>query len=208
MGYTMNVARLSLRILVLAAVGFFLAGCAGLAPADKAESEAKPDTNQMTTGNALLRPNDLVSIVFSGTGPKNFDARIKEDGTLLPPIIDKDGPVQDAGLTGAQLEAELQKRYAKYFKNLTVTVLTENRWFYVAGEVRVPSRFPYSGELKVTQAIAVAQGLTDFASKHRIQLTRANGEKVTIDYTKALSKPKFDLPVYPGDHIFVPRRIL
>lgn len=208
MGYTMKVAALSLRVFLLAAVGLFFVGCAGLAPDPKVESDAKPEANQTTTGTAVLRPNDLVSIVFSGAGPKNFDARIKEDGTLSPPVIDKDGPVKAAGLTSAELEAELQKRYAKYFKTLTVTVLTENRWFYVAGEVRVPSRFPYSGELKLTQAIAVAQGLTDFANKHRIQLTRANGDKVTIDYQKALSKPKLDLPVYPGDHIFVPRRIL
>ena len=204
----MKYAVLCLRWVLVLVVGILLMGCAGITPTETAVPVVISPTNHVAGGTAVLRPNDLVSIAFSGVGPKNFDARIKEDGTILPPTIDKDGPVTAAGLTSAELEGELQKRYAKYFKNLTVTVLTEGRFFFVDGEVRSPSRFPYSGELKLTQAIAVAQGFTDFASKGQILITRANGEKHVVDYKKALKKPALDLPVYPGDHILVPRRIM
>lgn len=208
MAHKMKGVELCLRLALVFLAGILFGGCASTAPTETATPAAIPPTNHVAGGTAVLRPNDLVSIAFSGVGPKNFDARIKEDGTLLPPIIDKDGPVPAAGLTSAELETDLQKRYAKYFKNLTVTVLTEGRFFFVDGEVRSPSRFPYSGELKLTQAIAVAQGFTDFARKGEILLTRANGEKFVIDYKKALKKPALDLPVYPGDHILVPRRIM
>jgi len=106
-----------------------------------------------------------------------------------------------------ELQKTLQERYSKYFRNLTVTVLTESRYFFVDGQVRNPSRQPYSGAITVTKAIAAAGGFTDFANRSKIHLIRANGGKYTINYDKALRRPELDLPVHPGDQIEVPRRI-
>jgi polysaccharide export outer membrane protein len=120
----------------------------------------------------------------------------------------EDGPVKAEGKAVGELQKILQERYNKYFRNLTVTVLTESRYFFVDGEVRIPSRLPYSGAITVTKALAAAGGFTDFAKRSKVRLIRANGEKHTIDYDKALRKAVLDLPVHPGDQIVVPRRII
>jgi len=73
------------------------------------------------------------------------------------------------------------------------------------GEVRAPGPKTYLGITTVTKAIGAAGGLTDFASKRRIYLTRANGTKLKINYKKAIADPKADPQVFPGDAVNVER---
>jgi protein involved in polysaccharide export with SLBB domain len=54
----------------------------------------------------------------------------------------------------------------------------------------------------------VAGGVTDFAKRTKVQLTRVNGQRITVNYDKALRKPELDPPVYPGDRIYVARRVI
>jgi len=153
-----------------------------------------------------LRKGDLVQIVFSGipTPPADVDERIKEDGTINLQLI---GNLPAEGKTPGQLQKEIQDAYVpKYFVRLTVTVKTERRVFYVDGEVRRPDRFVYEGEISLLQAIAAAQGFTDFAARGRVELVRNTGEQLVIDARKAKDNPTLDVPIVPGDRIFVPRR--
>ena len=61
--------------------------------------------------------------------------------------------------------------------------------------------------MTVLKAIQSASDFTDFAKKKKVQLTRSNGrKKETINCEKARQDPKLDLPIYPGDNIYVPRR--
>lgn len=153
-----------------------------------------------------LRPGDLVSITFAGnpTPPSDHEERIKEDGTINLQFL---GPVQAAEKTAGQLQKEIQDLYVpRLFRRLTVTVKTENRVFFVDGEVKQPGRLVYAGELTVLKAIASAGGFTDFAARGRIELVRSGGESFVIDARDAKDDPRLDLPVIPGDRIFVPRR--
>jgi polysaccharide biosynthesis/export protein VpsN len=161
----------------------------------------------------LLRINDEVTVVFSGIAPppEKFLGRIKEDGTITLPLV---GTVKAQDLTPGQLEKTIYSQYVpKYYKadsGFTITVLAENRAFMIDGEVKAPSRQVYTTEMTVVKAIAAAGGFTPFAKRSKIQLSRTGptGQRFTINYDKALRKPQLDLPVYPGDHIYVPRRIL
>jgi protein involved in polysaccharide export with SLBB domain len=183
---------------------FLLAGCASFenSPSQqdvKAAAAPAPESD-------ILRVGDEVMIEFRGVPnpPDKHTERIKEDGTIRPPVIGE--PVQAANLTRLQLEQDLQKRYDKLYKHMTVTVHTENRVFYVDGEVRNPSRQSYTGEMTVTRAIASAGGFTDFAKKTQVQLIRANGQKLTVNCVEALRRPELDKPVLPDDRVHVPRR--
>ncbi|MGE3311573.1 MAG: polysaccharide biosynthesis/export family protein [Limisphaerales bacterium] len=154
----------------------------------------------------VLRKGDLIQIVFSGipTPPANLEERIKEDGTINLALV---GNLQAEGKSPGELQKEIQDAYVpKYFLRLTVTVKTERRVFYVDGEVRRPDRFVYEGEISLLQAIASAQGFTDFAAKGRVELVRNTGEQLTIDARKAKNNPLLDVPIVPGDRIYVPRR--
>jgi protein involved in polysaccharide export with SLBB domain len=157
----------------------------------------------------VLRPNDMITVVYTGVPgpPDRHSEQIKEDGTLQLQYLDT--PVKASGLTPGQLQERIHDLYVpKLFKRLTVTVLTENRVFFVTGEVKLPNRYPYIGEMTVLKAIAAAGDFTDFAEKGSVQLTRLDGQKFLINGRKARKDHRLDLPVFPGDTIHVPRRIL
>jgi protein involved in polysaccharide export with SLBB domain len=61
--------------------------------------------------------------------------------------------------------------------------------------------------MTVVGAIDTAGGFTDFAKRSRIQVTRASGKKMTVDYYKALKNPDKDIEIFPGDMIFVPKKL-
>lgn len=154
---------------------------------------------------------DMIGVIFSGTSTEipAHGERIKEDGNITLPLI---GAVKAVGKTAGELQKEILALYVpKYYVRLVVNVNppAQDLVFYVTGEVRGPGPKIYSiAGMTVTQAISAAGGPTDFARKSRVQLKRANGSKVTIDYEKALKDPKSDPKVFPGDSIHIPRRLI
>lgn len=156
-----------------------------------------------------LLPGDKITITFSGNPnkPEKHEEKVREDGYISPPLLDR--PVKASNKTVGELQEELQNLYVtRYFRSLTVTVAAEERWFYVGGEVKTPNRFIYSGEMTVLRAIQAAGDFTPFSRRTKVQLIRASGKTETINCDKARKIPKLDLPVYPGDSINVPPRII
>ncbi len=186
-----------------------LAGCGGGGSGStNTTARTGPGTGSGISGGLAdsLRKGDLIQIVYSGipTPPANLEERIKEDGTINLALV---GNLQAEGKSPGELQKDIQDAYVpKYFLRLTVTVKTERRVFYVDGEVRRPDRFVYEGEISLLQAIASAQGFTDFAAKGRIELVRNTGEQLVIDARKAKKNQSLDVPIVPGDRIYVPRR--
>lgn len=152
-----------------------------------------------------FRVGDTVTVTFSGVEapPPPHEERIKEDGTITLPMI---GSILAAGKSPGELQREIQERYSRYYTRLTVTVKSLERFYYVGGEVRSPGRYPWLGELTVTQAIQSAGDFTDFARKTRVLLVRSDGSTVTVDCRRAIERPELDPKVMPGDRIHVPRR--
>jgi polysaccharide biosynthesis/export protein VpsN len=211
--------QVSRRLEVCGALALALvlgAGCSSMATSSgtntaTAAASAPAMVNQTTSTSSasdVLRPNDMVTVVFSGVPgpPERHSEQIKEDGTLQLQYLDE--PVKAIGLTPGQLQDRIHDLYVpKLYKRLTVTVLTENRVFFVTGEVKRPDRYPYIGEMTVIKAIAAAGDFTDFAEKGSVLLTRLNGEKFTVNVKKARKDHRLDLPIFPGDAIHVNRRI-
>jgi protein involved in polysaccharide export with SLBB domain len=150
-----------------------------------------------------LSVGDLVMIAFSDVErpPQKVEVNISDSGVITLPY---NVHVKAAGKTTTELEKDIRDAYVpKLYVTLTVTVRTDMRVYYVDGEVKVARAWPYVGETTVLRAIANAGGFTDFANKKNIELRRLNGERVVINYYKALKDPKLDMPVYPNDHIIV-----
>lgn len=160
------------------------------------------------SSSGVLGVGDLlrVSLLDIPQPPPPIEIRIPADGKItLPWTITVDA----RGKTVSQLQEEIRNAYVpKLFKHLTVNIKTEERWYYVGGEVRVPARQPLMGEMTVLRAIDTVGGFTDFAQRKKIELRRANGEIHVINWEKARKNSKLDLPVYPNDQITVPRRWL
>jgi protein involved in polysaccharide export with SLBB domain len=171
--------------------------------------EAKGGNPVANAGNAsILQKGDMVTISFTDIPPPGmpeFRQRIPDDGKLSLPLLDTS--VQAAGKTGYQLEQELKGLYVpRYFVRLTVSVKSDERWYYVGGEVRTANRYPFSGEITVLRAIDTAGGFGDFANRKKIELRRANGQVHMLNQNDVLKNPQKDLPVFPNDQIIVHKR--
>jgi protein involved in polysaccharide export with SLBB domain len=156
--------------------------------------------------SGVLRVGDLVrvSLLDIPQPPQPVEIRIPDDGRITLPY---NITVDARGKSVSQLQEEIRNAYVPtLFVRLTVNIKTEERFYFVGGEVRVPNRQPYMGEMTVLRAIDTAGGFTDFASRKKIELRRANGEIHNINWDKARKNPKLDLIVYPNDQITVGRR--
>ena len=73
--------------------------------------------------------------------------------------------------------------------------------------VKAPGRQLYVGETTVTKAIGSAGDFTDFANHKNVELIRANGKKIKVNVDNALQDPALDPQVYPGDQVYVHRKL-
>jgi len=173
-------------------------------------SDVSPGSPSKSTGDSdVFAVGNIVTITFSGITdpPSPHEETIKEDGTITPPLI---GPVKAAGKSAGELQKEIRDRYVpKYYNsNLNVTVKSQERVFYVGGQVKSPGRVVYIGEITVTKAIQACGDFTDFANKKKVMLYRKGGGKpIRVNCVDALKDPSKDLPVYAGDKIHVPQRL-
>jgi polysaccharide export outer membrane protein len=80
------------------------------------------------------------------------------------------------------------------------------RYFYVGGEVRSSGRFNWTDDMTLLKAINTAGAFTDYANRRRVEITRGK-EKITMDGEELRRDPSQDIPIRPGDSIWVPRSI-
>ncbi|MCU0782501.1 MAG: polysaccharide biosynthesis/export family protein [Verrucomicrobia bacterium] len=203
---------------LLGAGMFLLSGCATtsdplfasdaiISPA-AAGDPANPPTFT-PTGGVIFQVGDLVIVTFSDTPDpiQPHEERIKDDGTITLPLI---GAVKAVGKSPGDLQKKIHESYVpKYFVRLTVTVKyqTQELSYSVLGEVNQRGPKPYLGLTTLTKAIGAAGGLTDYANKRKILLTRANGTKIKVNYKKAIEDPQSDPQIFPGDSINVYRSL-
>ena len=154
----------------------------------------------------VLRVADMVTIEWFDTQTQipQYKERIRDDGKLVLPL---NVVVQAAGRTVAQLQDDIRKEYVpKYYHHLTVSVKTDERVFFVGGEVRVPNRQLFQDGITVLRAIDTAGGFTDFANRSKIELRRQSGEIIKVEWKKAMKNPRLDPVIYPNDQIIVHKR--
>jgi polysaccharide export outer membrane protein len=181
--------------------GLLLAGC---------RITHKPVFSELPITSAVpgnrFQVGDLVTVVFSAINDQiaPHEERVKEDGTITLPYI---GSIRASGKTSGELQNEIHDLYVpKYYVNLTITVRSEARFYYVGGEVKSPGPKEYLGDTDIVKAIQAAGDFTDFAKKTKVSLTRG-GRTEIINCKKAIANPQYNVPVYPGDKIVVPRSI-
>jgi protein involved in polysaccharide export with SLBB domain len=191
---TQNMQRLLFAALAFGA--FLLAGCF---------STPLPDPPPPDPAALALRVGDQVKISFSGRSlvPPDQDDQVKEDGTINAPQI---GPVQARGKTPLELQKDLAEKYQKLYKDLTVTVHSTRRLYSVGGEVRQNGRFEWTQDTTILKAIQSAGGFTDFANRKIVSIHRSDGRIDKVNCNRALTDPRHDVPIYPGDTIYVTRR--
>jgi polysaccharide export outer membrane protein len=166
-----------------------------------------PVTSAGPTSGLIIRVGDGLTITFQDlvTPIPAVDTVVKEDGTITL-IYNKQFVA--VGKTRGQLEKDIHDAYVPdYFRYMTPEVTIKDRFFSVGGEVRSPGRQIYTGRMTVLQAITGAGGLTDFANPKKVTITRVDGSQEHENAKAALQKPELDKEVFPGDSVFVPKKL-
>jgi polysaccharide export outer membrane protein len=156
----------------------------------------------------LIGADDLLDvIVWNQPQLSGNRVRVAEDGTISVPLA---GRVAAAGLTSEGLEKELHEKLAGFIGNPQVTVRVadpRSKVFYVVGEVHKPGVLHLQSGEVLSQGLAEAGGLTDFADRSAIKIVRrrpAETVTLTINFKKVEKGDlSADVPLEPGDTITV-----
>ena len=168
-------------------------------------SEAAPAAGR-TASSVVLRPNDVIELRLSGMPPDDaaqFNGTaytVGGDGTVNVPYA---GSLQAAGRTPSELERAVERTLVekKIFRWPTATINVANtvRFVVIGGNVRNPSRMPWSADLTLMSALSSASGPGDFAGD-KINLIR--GGKITLySYKKLKKDPSQDPRLLPSDQV-------
>ncbi|MFH0809868.1 MAG: polysaccharide biosynthesis/export family protein [Pseudomonadota bacterium] len=186
---------------ILLAVCFALTACATVAT-DPAEIPAP-------LGEYTLGAGDVMDISVWKDEALTRQVVVSPDGLISIPLV---GQVKASGLTLAQLREDLTKRLVEYVPDVVVNVAilkADSLKVYVLGQVNKPGDFILQESSTIMQALAIAGGLTPFASARRILIIRQEGDhqtKFSFDYKEVAKGRNLESNILlkRGDVVVVP----
>jgi polysaccharide export outer membrane protein len=176
-----------------------LTGCAGTGPVSAPQAAAvAPASNGAEVAAYKLGAGDKLRIIVYGEQDLSGEFDVTGTGRVSLPLI---GQVQAAGLTLEEFEHEIAGTLEQgYLTNPKVSAEVLNyRPFYIIGEVDKPGQYPYTSDMTVLNAVAVAGGFTYRANTDSVFITRGGGSEVQYQASQQVK-------VLPGDVVRVPER--
>ncbi|QIL86100.1 polysaccharide export protein [Vibrio sp. HDW18] len=143
-----------------------------------------------------LGVGDQIRIQVYDEPELSFETRVSDNGTLDYPFL---GKINLKGQTLEQVKTEIHDGLQDgYLLNPNVSVsILEYRPFFVNGQVMKPGSYPYHPGLTVNQAITIAGGFTERASKTNLFI--ANNDDLEAKPLKVTLLSKLQ----PGDILTV-----
>jgi polysaccharide export outer membrane protein len=193
------------------------AGTAAIA-ADKrppATPPAVPGTNDVKPPTDYeIGIDDVLSIVFWKDKDLTTEVTVRPDGMISLPLLND---VHAAGLTPDRLRDIITETATKYVEDPTVTVIVKtinSRKVFITGQIGKPGAYPLMGGMTISQLIALAGGLGEYADREHITVVRGSQRRpdgspwsYTVNYTDLLKRVRLtqnNLELKPGDTILVP----
>jgi polysaccharide export outer membrane protein len=181
--------------------------CATSRPPYDYSSELDPRAQEYVLG-----ASDVVKVIVWHNPDLSGETIVRPDGTISLALV---GDLRAAGRTPGQVRAEIAQRLATFIKDesavVTVSVVTINSYrFTVSGNVEKAGVYAANHYVKVSEAIAMAGGPNRFASPEESVVIRTDARRgqrrIPVDYLGILKgeHPEQDLPLLPGDTIYVP----
>ena len=167
-------------------------------------SYATPDTDPRSQAAATatepehigLQPGDLISINIWREPDLSGDFLVDERGRAVLPRL---GTVDVTGRSAEEVVDTLTASFARYLKNPSIRVSVLRR-VSIQGEVRNPGLYPVDATVTVSDALALAGGLTATADQNKIRLVRGGQiMDVKIDPETVVQRS----PIRSGDQIVV-----
>jgi polysaccharide export outer membrane protein len=131
----------------------------------------------------VIAVGDTVSIKVLGHEEMTLRQRVRADGRLALLLI---GDVEAAGKRPSALKAELEGRLKDYIVSPSVAVNideTQPQTVLVLGEVTKPGVYPLEQDPRLARAIALAGGLTDYATRSAVFVVRGAPKPLRVRFT-------------------------
>lgn len=157
----------------------------------------------------LIGPTDVLLINFWHEKELTSEVVVRPDGKISLPLLNE---IHAAGLTPEQLRANIEQVALRLMQKPIVTVVVKqvnNNRVFITGQVLHPGPITLAGPTTVVQAIAMAGGLTEFADRKNILITRIErGQQrmFRFNYADVLKGRNVEqnIVLKPGDTILVP----
>jgi polysaccharide export outer membrane protein len=200
--------RVVMRAVSLLVVLALAAGCSPKIPNYDYAKEPDPRNKEL-----ILGVGDVIGINVWENQNLSVEATIRGDGTITMPLV---GDLKAAGETPTSLKTRIKTQLQAYVKmqgtEVTVAVKSWKSYrFTIQGEVSKAGVFSSDQFLTVSDALALAGGLTRFAKRNEITLLRKDKKSgevrhIPLDYESLASgkRPDMNIIVLPGDTIWVP----
>jgi polysaccharide export outer membrane protein len=156
-------------------------------------------------------PPDNLVVTILPDPPVVENVVVRPDGMITIQLV---GDVLAGGRTTAQIAADIQNRIGRFKRGAMVTVAlagAQSALVTVVGEVRGPTTFPLTRQMRVSEAIGTVGGLTLFADDDELFLIRGGTKTqvVKVDFDAIQSGDlRTNVQVYGGDIIYVEPTIL
>ena len=129
---------------------------------------------------------------------------VNDSGYITFPLL---GSINANGKTVEQLEQSLNKAASDIIKESSVVVKLVMFNISILGEVKNPGKYAiYKNQVNIFEALAMANDLTTFANRNKVQIIRTDGNKNTVVTIDLLSKDILSSPYYylqPNDIIYI-----
>jgi polysaccharide export outer membrane protein len=149
---------------------------------------------------------DKITVQLTGVPDGGYfnEKQIPSSGDITLPFLTQ--TFHAAGKTTSELTTEITDAYKnqQIYSNPVVTVLAEERYINVGGDVRSPSNVAYRPDSTLMSTINACGGFTEYANRRSVRIIRGQ-QTFYVDCVKAVSTSGADPAVYPGDQIYVPR---
>ncbi|HEY2384390.1 MAG TPA: polysaccharide biosynthesis/export family protein [Terriglobia bacterium] len=158
-----------------------------------------------------LKNGDTLDLTFVYVPEFNQTVSIQPDGFVSLRAV---GDVRAGGLTIPELTKAIEAKYTDIMKQPEVNVEIkdfEKPFFLAQGEVQKPGKYDLRSDIKLSEAVAIAGGLTPNAKHSQVLLfRRTHGDSVSvreIDLKKVLSGKNLasDVRIQAGDMVVVPK---
>lgn len=153
---------------------------------------------------------DLLEIHVFDLKELDQTVRVADDGSITLPLL---GRLQVAGLTKGELEGLIARLLSeRYVRNPQVTIFVkeyESKKVAVTGAVKKPDTYEMLGPKTLLEMLSLAGGLDKDLGKEIIIFRPADDgttKRISIDLDKLVYEgdPKLNVPVHPGDIVYVP----
>jgi polysaccharide export outer membrane protein len=165
----------------------------------------------IVTTDYIIGPEDVLDITVWKNVDLSKTVQVRPDGRISLPLI---GDMLAVSRTSAQLTEEISTRLKAYMENPTVSIVVKevNSYaIFVLGEVVHPGRYPLKSKTTLLQAVTLASGFTQVASRNKIVIFRFAKEgdplmKIKASYDDIVLRDgtNQNIELKPGDTIVVP----